>query len=167
MGTHDFKYNNVPLFARNQRISILRVQNHNLNGLSYMHAHTYKNYHRAGRIVCRATAVYYVDEGNEAAQNVAAGIPDMEAEQSHTDKGIPRSYENITLCHLNVCGWTKSNEQLRIGITNEINPDIFSLNETHLGESQIINVEGYSWKGFNRTCVHKDAPKASRRALAS
>ena len=105
--------------------------------------------------------------GNEAAQNVAAGNRDMEAEQSHTDKGIPRFYENITLCHLNVCGWTKSNEQLRIGITNEINPDIFSLNETHLGESQIINVEGYSWKGFNRTCVHKDAPKASRRALAS
>ena len=105
--------------------------------------------------------------GNEAAQNVAAGNRDMAAEQSHTDKGIPRSYENITLCHLNVCGWTKSNEQLRIGITSEINPDIFSLNETHLGESQIINVEGYSWKGFNRTCVHKDAPKASRRVLAS
>ena len=61
-----------------------------------------------------------------------------------------------------VCGWTKSNEQLRIGITNEINPDIFSLNE-----SKIINVEGYSWKGFNRTSVYKDAPKASRRALAS
>ena len=56
---------------------------------------------------------------------------------------------------------TKSNEQLRIGIINEINADIFSLNETHLGGSQIINVEGYSWKGFNRTCVHKDAPKAS------
>ena len=72
-----------------------------------------------------------------------------------------RSYENITLCDLNVCGWTKSNEQLRIGIINEINADIFSLNETHLGGSQIINVEGYSWKGFNRTCVHKDAPKAS------
>ena len=93
---------------------------------------------------------------------MAAGNRDMEAEQSHTDKGIPRSYENIILCHLNVCCWTKSNEQLRIGITNEINPDMFSLNETHLGESQLINVEGYSWKGFNRTCVHKDAPKAFR-----
>ena len=121
MGTHDFKYNNVPIFAR---------KTGNIN-----------------------TSMF-------AALKLALV-------QSHTDKGIPRSYENITLCHLNVCGWTKSNEQLRIGITNEINPDIFSLNETHLGESQIINVEGYSWKGFNRTCVHKDAPKASRRALAS
>ena len=103
--------------------------------------------------------------GNEAAQNVAARNRNMEAERSHTDKGIPRSYENITLCHLNVCGWTKSNEQLRICIKNEINPDIFSLNETHLGESQMINVEGIVEKV--RTCVHKDAPKASRRALAS
>ena len=44
---------------------------------------------------------------------------------------------------------------------NEIDADIFSLNETHLGENQVINVQGYTWKGFNRTCIHKDAPKAS------
>ena len=133
-----------------------------------MHAHTYENYHRAGRIVCRATTVYHVD-GVMKQHRMWPLETEIWKQSSRIpmDKDIPRSYENITLCHLNVCGWTKSNEQLRIGITNEINPDIFSLNETHLGESQIINVEGYSWKGFNRTCVHKDAPKASRRALAS
>ena len=65
------------------------------------------------------------------------------------------------MCHLNVCGWTQSNERLRIAIINEINADIISLNETHLGENQVINVQGYTWKGFNRMHVHKDAPKAS------
>ena len=39
---------------------LFRVQNHMLNGC-WMHAHSYENYHRAGRIVCRVTAVYYVD----------------------------------------------------------------------------------------------------------
>ena len=65
------------------------------------------------------------------------------------------------MCHLNVCGWTQSNERLRIAIINEINAEIFSLNETHLSENQVINVQGYSWKGFNRSYIHRDAPKAS------
>ena len=62
---------------------------------------------------------------------------------------------------MNVCGWTQSNERLRIAIINEINADIFSLNETHLSENNVINVPGYTWKGFNRLLIHRDAPKAS------
>ena len=85
----------------------------------------------------------------------------MDAQQSQSDSDSPRSPGNITLCHLNVCGWTQSNERLRIAFINEINADIISLNETHLGENQVINVQGYTWKGFNRMHVHKDAPKAS------
>ena len=42
-----------------------------------------------------------------------------------------------------------------------IDPDIYSLNETHLRESEIIDVKSYTWVGFNRTRIHKDAPKAS------
>ena len=49
---------------------------------------------------------------------------------------------------------------LRISLLQSLNPDIISLNETHLRQDDKIDFEGYSWFGHNRT-LHKRAKKAS------
>ena len=41
--------------------------------------------------------------------------------------------------------------------------DIDSINETHLSGQNQITIDGWKWKGFNRTETHKRAPKASGR----
>ncbi|CAC5416256.1 unnamed protein product [Mytilus coruscus] len=47
------------------------------------------------------------------------------------------------------------------GVKEEVNADIFSIRETHLKEIDEIEVDGYTWKGFNRQYIHMNAPKAS------
>lgn len=49
---------------------------------------------------------------------------------------------------------------LRISLLQSLNPDIISLNETHLRRDDKIDFEGYSWFGHNRM-LHKRAKKAS------
>jgi hypothetical protein len=62
---------------------------------------------------------------------------------------------------LNVCGWTTQNHNLRAGIINSIDADIVTVCETHLLGSNIIELEGFNWFGFNRPTIQRNAPKAS------
>ena len=67
----------------------------------------------------------------------------------------------MKICHLNVCGWTKSNNKLRCAMIKQIDADIYSINKTHLNQNKTIKVESYKWIGLKRCRIHKDAPKAS------
>ena len=62
--------------------------------------------------------------------------------------------------HWNVNGWTAGNCGLRKHILLNINPDIVSLNETHLTGDQDIELAGYTWFGQNRK-MHRRAVKGS------
>ncbi|WAR21523.1 LOW QUALITY PROTEIN: hypothetical protein MAR_015497, partial [Mya arenaria] len=80
------------------------------------------------------------------------------------DSDTPRPFGSpIHIVHtcINVCGWTKDNENLRIALLNYFDADIISVCETHLSDRNVLNVDGYSWFGFNRTEIHRNAPKAS------
>lgn len=50
---------------------------------------------------------------------------------------------------------------MRKGIFKSINCDIICVCETHLAKDDVINVPGFSWFGFNRVDIHKNAPKPS------
>ena len=65
------------------------------------------------------------------------------------------------ICSWNINGWTDANSCIRKGIIDIINPDILCLNETHLSGSESINIEKYTFYGFNRPFKHVKAPKAS------
>ncbi|CAG2236293.1 unnamed protein product [Mytilus edulis] len=45
--------------------------------------------------------------------------------------------------------------------TQSIDADIFSVCETHLKSTDNLQVDGYTWKGLNRHCIHRNAPKGS------
>jgi hypothetical protein len=65
------------------------------------------------------------------------------------------------LAHLNVCGWTAENDNLRASIVRAIDADITSICESHLKDQNIIALDGYLWLGHNRTHLHRNAPKGS------
>ena len=67
----------------------------------------------------------------------------------------------MKIFHLNVCGLTKSNNEFRCAMIKQIDAYIYSINETHLNQNEIIEVESYKWIGFNRCRIHKDDPKTS------
>ncbi|CAC5387862.1 unnamed protein product [Mytilus coruscus] len=67
------------------------------------------------------------------------------------------------MSHLNVAGLTRENCQLRSKILKSIECNIIAISETHLAGQDEINVTGYTWLGFNRTNIHRNAPKASGR----
>ena len=52
--------------------------------------------------------------------------------------------------HWNINGWTSLNCKLRILLLQTLNPDIISLNETHLSRDDQIDFPGYSGVGNNR-----------------
>ncbi len=62
--------------------------------------------------------------------------------------------------HWNINGGTSSNSKLRISLVQSLNPDIISLNETHLPGDEQVDFPGYTWFGNNRK-QHVRARKAS------
>lgn len=64
------------------------------------------------------------------------------------------------MVHWNINGWTTSNCKLRALLLRSLNPDIISLNETHLSGDSVIEIAGYSWFGNNRN-RHLRAPKGT------
>ena len=42
-----------------------------------------------------------------------------------------------------------------------IDADIYSICETHLSGQNIIEIDSYTWIGYNRRDIHRDAPKSS------
>ena len=66
---------------------------------------------------------------------------------------------DVTLVHWNVNGWTQNNSKLRAHVLLKLQPDIISLNETHLSDFT-PELDGFTWIGHNRA-VHKRALKAS------
>ena len=65
--------------------------------------------------------------------------------------------------HINVGGWTVNNQDLRVSLIKNINTDIISVNETHLGgdDNLDLKVYGFEWYGQNRFATHRNAPKPS------
>ena len=39
-----------------------------------------------------------------------------------------------------------------------LNKDVICLSETHLSKKDTVNVDGYSWLGFNRSTKHVRSP---------
>lgn len=62
-----------------------------------------------------------------------------------------------------MCGWTKSNHDLRCELIKHLCCDIVSINETHLIDQSDINLShyDYKWIAFNRSHIHINAPKGS------
>ena len=60
-----------------------------------------------------------------------------------------------------MCGWTKDNSDLRVSFIRAIDADVITVCETHLAENNVIEVDGYTWYGYNRTVIHRKAPKPS------
>lgn len=65
----------------------------------------------------------------------------------------------VVLVHWNVNGWTLNNCKLRARLLLSLEPDIISLNETHLS-TLTPELDGFTWIGHNRI-AHKRAVKAS------
>lgn len=65
--------------------------------------------------------------------------------------------------HINVGGWTVNNQDLRVSLIKNINTDIISVNETHLGGDDTLDLKsyGFEWYGHNRFATHRNAPKPS------
>lgn len=66
----------------------------------------------------------------------------------------------LTVVHWNINGWTVWNCELREKILLDHNPDVISLNETHLKHNDVIHLQGYIWFGHNRM-KHFKAVKGS------
>ena len=65
------------------------------------------------------------------------------------------------MAHINVCGWTNENNDLRCALIKAIDADITCVSETHLSGQNVLKIEGYMWLGYNRQEIHRNAPKAS------
>jgi hypothetical protein len=55
----------------------------------------------------------------------------------------------------------KTINTLREHFKRSIDADIISICETHLLDNEVINVNSYTWFGFNRLEIHRNAPKGS------
>ena len=54
-----------------------------------------------------------------------------------------------------------SNAELRIELIKQVDADIVSINETHFKDNDVVQMDGYVWRGYNRGFIHRNAPKAS------
>ncbi len=74
---------------------------------------------------------------------------------------MPHGTVELSLGHINIAGWTLHNQALRQHIFANEQCDIYSINETHLDKDGDFSpyVEGYTFKGHNRSLVHRRAPK--------
>ena len=55
----------------------------------------------------------------------------------------------LSLAAVNINGWTTNNSNLRKHIIEVLNKDMICSSETQLSKEDTINVDGYSWPGFN------------------
>jgi hypothetical protein len=69
--------------------------------------------------------------------------------------------EHINIAQWNVRGWTEDNKYLRERILMKLKPEIISISETFKRNNDLIELDGYTWKGFNRTALHKRAKRGS------
>ena len=60
-------------------------------------------------------------------------------------------------------GWTGNYQDLRVSLIINIHTDIISVNETHLGcdDTLDLKIDGFQWYGHNRFSTHRNAPKPS------
>ena len=69
--------------------------------------------------------------------------------------------DGLNISHWNVQGWTDSNSYLRENIIKSCYPDIISINETFLRGDNDISLMDYTWYGFNRKSLHRNAARGS------
>ena len=68
---------------------------------------------------------------------------------------------SINVTHINVGGWTENNSTLRTEILKHMDSDVICINETHLQGNATIELQNYTYYGFNRQLTHIHAPKGS------
>ena len=61
----------------------------------------------------------------------------------------------------NLKGWTVNNSTLRCVIIRQLNQDVMCHVETHLTDENVLDIQGYTWYGHNRTVKHVKAVKGS------
>ncbi len=54
----------------------------------------------------------------------------------------------------NVQGWTNDNQIVRLKLLNKANFDIICLTETHLVNTNVIELDGYKWYDRNKVSLH-------------
>ena len=54
-----------------------------------------------------------------------------------------------------------SNAELRIELIKQVDADIVSINETHLKDNDVVQMDIYVWRGYNRGYIHRNASKVS------
>ena len=69
--------------------------------------------------------------------------------------------DGLNISHWNVQGWTDGNSYLRENIIKSCYPDIISINETFLRGDNDISLMDYTWYGFNRKSLHRNAARGS------
>ena len=62
---------------------------------------------------------------------------------------------------MNCQGWTDENKYLREKLLHSFKFDIISLNETFLRDNKVVQLNGYTWFGNNRTNIHYRAVRGS------
>lgn len=87
-------------------------------------------------------------------------LGEMEADTASNVTAQPIDFDKLTLAHWNVNGWTDGNCELRKAVFTTFNPDIISLNESHLTCQQVIEMSDYTFYGYNRQ-MHFRAVKGS------
>ena len=64
--------------------------------------------------------------------------------------------KKISLTHLNINGWTESNDKLRNELLNTINSGIISVNETHLPGNNEFMLNPLNFQGIWHNCTTKN-----------
>ena len=67
----------------------------------------------------------------------------------------------LSIASWNINGWTDQNSILREEIIRLEDFDILCLSETHLKDGKNIDIQGFTWFGFNRTIRHVRAVRGS------
>ncbi len=62
---------------------------------------------------------------------------------------VPNANHN-TIALWNINGWTAWNSELKKRILLDLNPDLISINQTHLKGSDVIYLPAYTWLGQNQ-----------------
>ena len=94
--------------------------------------------------------------------------PQADPQDMPDEQSLQADITTLKLCHINVNGWTQTNQEIRKTIIEYLHADIICLSETHLSNGQDndnylsnINVKDYTWFGNNRNVTNVRAPRPS------
>ena len=60
----------------------------------------------------------------------------------------------LKISHLNLNGWTNTNNELRKALLKDTDADLICVNETHIKENSTLDMEGYTFINHARLRQH-------------